>query len=80
MPVQRTPMFIADKLLKAAMGRKTRQGKINVLIDAGFEDNPIVDQALHFVNEAVLHGHVKQHVRNTIKYRGVQKIVEQLTR
>ena len=71
-------MFIADKLLKAAVGRKTRQGRINVLIDAAFEDNAIADQALHFVNEAVVHKHLRQHVRNTIKYKGVDRILEQL--
>ena len=63
-----TKVTITHDLLKAALGRKTTQGRINKLIDAFAEDKPITDNALHFLNEAVLHGHPKQFRANTLKY------------
>ena len=63
-----TSATITQDLLKAALGRKTTQGRINKLIDAFVEDKPITDNALHFLNEAVLHGHPKQFKANTLKY------------
>lgn len=53
---------------KAVFGRKTTQGKINKLIDSLAEDNFIQDEALHFINEVVIHRHPRQHLRNTLKY------------
>lgn len=65
-------------LVKAAVKRKTTQGRINKVIDAFLEDNPIMDEAAHFVNEVVVHGHIKQHIHNTIKYKGMEKIAKQI--
>ncbi len=66
-------------LAKAVLKRRTSQGRINKTIDAFAEDNPTLDEALHFVNEVVIHKHYKQHIHNTIKYKGVEKILKQLS-
>lgn len=68
MPRARTPANIAHDLIKAGLERKTNQGKLNKIIDAFAEDNFAADEALHFINEVVIHKHPKQHVHNTIKY------------
>lgn len=64
---------------KALFGRKTSQGRINKLIDAVAEDNFVLDEALHFLNEVGIHGHPKQHVANTIKY-GIKPRVRKILR
>lgn len=65
---------------KAAFKRKTRMGKVNVIIDGFAEKNPILDECLHFLNEAVIHGKPKTHIRNTIKYGGHTRILNQVLR
>lgn len=78
MPVKITPAYMAEKFFKAAFKRKTTQGKVNVLIDAFLEDKPFHDQAAHFINEVLIHKHPRQHIRNTIKYGGVDRMLEKL--
>lgn len=69
---------IAMDLAKAAFKRKTSMGRANKVIDAFFEDNPILDEAAHFVNEVLIHGKPRAHIRNTIKYNGIPKIIKQI--
>ena len=68
MPHKRTTATILHDLVKAGFERKTVQGKGNKIIDAFFEGNFAQDEALHFINEVVIHRHPRQHVRNTWKY------------
>lgn len=63
-----TKEYAAEKVYKAIFKRKTTQGRINVLIDAVADQNFWLDEALHAANEIGIHGHPKQHIRNTLKY------------
>lgn len=68
MPKPGTKEYAAEKVYKALFKRKTRQGQLNVLIDAVAEQNFWLDESLHFFNEVVVHKHPKQHWYNTMKY------------
>ena len=73
---------MAMDIYKAIFERKTTQGKINKLIDSQLEDNFVADEAMHFINEVVIHKHPRQHFRNTLKYgikprlkKGIDKLI-----
>lgn len=67
MPRRNKGIYMPD-VYKAFFERKTSQGMVNKLIDSVAEENFMLDESLHFINEVVIHGHPKQHVRNTLKY------------
>jgi hypothetical protein len=67
MPRRNKGIFLPD-IYKALFERKTTQGRLNKLIDSVAEENFVVDEALHFTNEVIIHRHPRQHIRNTWKY------------
>ena len=67
MPRKKGQIYWPD-VYKAAFERKTTEGKLNKMIDSIAEDNFMGDETLHFINEVIIHRHLKRHIRNTWKY------------